>query len=224
MMRAPTASARPDAIADLIDQQIYPCLGAKSALATGGIVTLFIHDINSPEDDAALYRAIRNFGETTIRQPDTFHSLAVVCCTSRSLSEQEFEIALWQRLQALSDIDAAEGCSVDPAVSSDPEANDFGLSLGGHAYYVIGMHENASRRARRFPAPAMVFNMRQQFSHLRESGHFETMSQKIKQRDIAYTGSANPMLARHGDVSEARQYSGRVVGSDWRCPFSRKEK
>jgi hypothetical protein len=121
------------------------------------------------------------------------------------------------------DIDAAEGCSVDPGISSDPKANDFGLSLGGHAYYVIGMHENACRRARRFPAPVIVFNMRQQFSRLRESGHFETMSQKIKQRDIAYAGSANPMLARHGEVSEARQYSGRTVGGDWRCPFSRKE-
>lgn len=223
MTRAPTAPALPDAFADLIDQQIYPCLGAKSALATGGIVTLFIHDINSPADDEALYCAIQNFGETAIGKPDTFHSLAVTCRTPRSFSEQEFEIALWQRLQALSDIDAAERCSVDPAVSSDPEADDFGLSLGGHAYYVIGMHENASRRARRLPAPAMVFNMRQQFSRLRESGHFETMSQKIKQRDIAYAGSANPMLARHGEVSEARQYSGRTVGGDWRCPFSRKE-
>jgi len=223
MKRAPTAPALNGVLADLIDQQNYPCLGAKSALATGGIVTLFIHDISNSADDAALYSAVHKFGDTAIGQPDTFHSLAVVFSTPRSLSEQDFEIALWQRLQALSDIDAAEGCSVDPAISSDPKADDFGLSLGGHAYYVIGMHENASRRARRFPAPAMVFNMRQQFSRLRESGHFETMSQKIKQRDIAYAGSANPMLARHGEVSEARQYSGRTVDGDWRCPFSRKE-
>jgi uncharacterized protein len=27
------------------------------------------------------------------------------------------------------------------------------------------------------------------------------------------------MLARHGEVSEARQYSGRVVGEGRRCPF-----
>jgi hypothetical protein len=27
------------------------------------------------------------------------------------------------------------------------------------------------------------------------------------------------MLARHGEASEARQYSGRVVDADWRCPM-----
>jgi hypothetical protein len=32
-------------------------------------------------------------------------------------------------------------------------------------------------------------------------------------------GSVNPMLARHGETSEARQYSGRVVEADWRCPL-----
>jgi hypothetical protein len=32
------------------------------------------------------------------------------------------------------------------------------------------------------------------------------------------------MLARHGESSEARQYSGRLVDSDWRCPFTAKPK
>jgi hypothetical protein len=27
------------------------------------------------------------------------------------------------------------------------------------------------------------------------------------------------MLARHGEMSEARQYSGRVVDEDWQPPF-----
>ena len=38
-------------------------------------------------------------------------------------------------------------------------------------------------------------------------------------RDEAIAGSRNPMLARHGEASEARQYSGRAVDPDWRCPF-----
>jgi len=28
------------------------------------------------------------------------------------------------------------------------------------------------------------------------------------------------MLSRHGEASEARQYSGREVDGDWQCPFS----
>jgi FPC/CPF motif-containing protein YcgG len=42
----------------------------------------------------------------------------------------------------------------------------------------------------------------------------------ITERDIAYSGSRNPMLKRHGEDSEARQYSGRMVGKEWKCPFS----
>ncbi len=45
------------------------------------------------------------------------------------------------------------------------------------------------------------------------------MREKILVRDEALAGSRNPMLSRHGDTSEARQYSGRVVGNDWACPF-----
>jgi FPC/CPF motif-containing protein YcgG len=33
-------------------------------------------------------------------------------------------------------------------------------------------------------------------------------------------GSINPMLANHGSISSARQYSGRAVETDWVCPFS----
>ena len=46
------------------------------------------------------------------------------------------------------------------------------------------------------------------------------MRSTIIARDIALAGDANPMLARHGTVSEARQYSGRAVEADWVCPFS----
>ena len=42
----------------------------------------------------------------------------------------------------------------------------------------------------------------------------------ITARDIAVAGAPNPMLARHGSISEARQYSGRAVDKDWECPFN----
>ena len=45
------------------------------------------------------------------------------------------------------------------------------------------------------------------------------MRERILERDMAISGSPNPMLARHGESSEARQYSGRAVTSDWTCPF-----
>ena len=84
---------------------------------------------------------------------------------------------------------------------------------------MVGLHPQASRPARRFPRPAMIFNLHDQFEILRAQGKYETMREKILMRDEALAGSRNPMLARHGEMSEARQYSGRVVEEGWRCPF-----
>jgi FPC/CPF motif-containing protein YcgG len=138
------------------------------------------------------------------------------------LDEAGFEAAMWARLQSLSDKDAWRGQPADPRVSSDPADPHFGLSFGGEAFFVVGLHPGASRPARRFARPALVFNLHDQFETLREQNRYEQLRASIIARDVALAGSANPMLSRHGETSEARQYSGRAVGADWRCPFSRK--
>ena len=66
----------------------------------------------------------------------------------------------------------------------------------------------------------MVFNLHDQFEQLREQGRYEKLRAAILDRDVAVAGTINPMLTRHGELSEARQYSGRAVGNDWQCPFS----
>ena len=66
----------------------------------------------------------------------------------------------------------------------------------------------------------IVFNLHDQFAQLRKAGRYERMRAVILARDTAFDGHPNPMIARHGDVSEARQYSGREVGDGWVCPFA----
>ena len=88
---------------------------------------------------------------------------------------------------------------------------------------MIGLHPNASRPARRFRYPTLVFNSHEQFERLRQDGRFEKMKQIIRARDEALAGSVNPMLADFGSGSEAAQYSGREVGPDWKCPFTPQE-
>ena len=107
----------------------------------------------------------------------------------------------------------------DLSVSRDPDDPHFSLSFGGQAFFVVGLHPGASRPARRFERPAMVFNLHDRFVRLREEGRYEKLRASILDRDVAVAGSLNPMLARHGEMSEARQYSGRAVGNDWQCPF-----
>jgi FPC/CPF motif-containing protein YcgG len=60
-----------------------------------------------------------------------------------------------------------------------------------------------------------VFNLHSQFETLRDDGRYDKLRESITERDTAFSGSRNPMLAVHGDASEARQYSGRQVGAEW---------
>jgi FPC/CPF motif-containing protein YcgG len=66
-----------------------------------------------------------------------------------------------------------------------------------------------------------VFNLHDQFERLRAEGRYERLRASIVDRDAAWTGSVNPMLAQHGERSAARQFSGRAVPDDWACPFRR---
>jgi len=198
----------------------FPCVGAKSALAKGNLRIIVGRDMRSAWDDLRIYPNLLDLAGRYRSQPALFQSLAVLFEEDSTFDEAGFEACLWERLQSLTDKDEWLGQAPDPRVSSDPDDPHFSLSFGGEGFFVVGLHPRASRPARRFERPALVFNLHDQFEQLRSSGLYEKLRGTIIERDIALAGSPNPMLARHGVVSEARQYSGRAVGDDWRCPFS----
>jgi len=201
-----------------IERHAFPCVGAKSALAHDGIEFFEAGDLRSGECDEALVARIQQFADQA--EPDAlFVSFIALFPRTPRLGEAAFEASLWERLQALHRLDA-KSFRWDESVSSDPRSPQFSMSLGGRAFYVIGVHPGASRKARRFGCAALVFNLHSQFETLREDGRYERLRAAIVERDIAYSGTSNPMLAEHGEASEARQYSGREVGAQWRCPFS----
>lgn len=197
----------------------FPCVGAKSAMARGTLKTLVGHSLESAWDDVKIHSHLLEWAKAYRDDPSGLRSLAVVFEGPLDLTEQQFEAAMWDRLQSLADKDDWRGQSYDRTVSADPTDPHFSLSFGGAAFFVVGLHPNASRPARRFPRPTLVFNLHDQFERLRDEGRYERMREKIIERDVELAGSANPMLARHGQASEARQYSGRLVGDDWQCPF-----
>ena len=138
------------------------------------------------------------------------------------LTEEGFEARLWDRLQSLTDQDTRLGHAYDARVAADPSDSHFSLSFAGEAFFAVGLHPGASRPARRFDAPTLVFNLHDQFERLRAEGRYDRLRETIQARDISWTGSINPMLASYGERSEAPQYSGRKVPDDWACPFSRR--
>jgi FPC/CPF motif-containing protein YcgG len=202
-----------------VAEATFPCVGAKAALAKGTLHVLACNRIDSGWDDLRIHDGLLRFAEAYKEEPALFRSFAVVFEGPEDLSEAEFEAQLWKRAQSISDKDVWRGQSYDDNVSHDPESPHFSLSFGGEAFFIVGLHPNASRPARRFPRPTMVFNLHDQFETLRAQNKYENMREKIMVRDEAIAGTRNPMLSRHGETSEARQYSGRVVDEDWKCPF-----
>ena len=197
----------------------FPCLGAKSALARGQLQVVVADDIGSAWDDGVIHPELLRLAASYRADPRPFQSLAVVFRGPLDLPETAFERHLWARLQSLSDRDDQAGLAQDPRASGDPASPHFSVSFGGEAFFVVGLHPGATRPGRRFEAPVLVFNLHAQFEQLRAAGTYEKLRTSILQRDLLLAGSANPMLSRFGETSEARQYSGRAVNEDWVCPF-----
>ena len=203
-----------------IEHAPFPCVGAKSALSQQGLSFVVAQDLRSGDDDRRIVKRLQTFASSAAADA-VFVSAVVLFTATPPLDEVQFEQAMWQRLQAWHAIDAVDH-QWDPSVSLDPASARFSFSLGGRGFYVIGLHPGASRLARRFACPALVFNLHSQFETLRADGRYEKLREAITERDIAYSGSRNRMLARHGESSEAGQYSGRQVDDSWHCPFSPK--
>lgn len=211
----------PADLAAFIRGGAFPCVGAKAALARGRVRAFEAGDINCPAHDAALREALMDFADL----PDT-DALSTFAClfrpAQRPMSEAQFEAALWRRLQGLHDLDVDANVSWADDVSADPASPAFSMSIGGAAYFVVGLHPGASRAARRFSRPALIFNPHEQFRRLRADGRYDALKRIVRERETRLHGGTNPMLADFGEGSEARQYSGRVVGEDWQCPFRHK--
>ena len=203
-----------------IEAANFPCVGAKAALNREGMRFVVAHDFRSAWDDLRILPALLGLSKHYRAMPRLFQALAVVFEFGAPDNEEEFERVLWERLRSLTDKDEWLGQSPDDRVAHDPDDPHFAMSFGGEAFFVVGLHPKASRLARRFDFPAMVFNLHDQFEQLREAGRYDKLRATIISRDVQLAGSVNPMLSPHGVLSAARQYSGRAVEDGWRCPFS----
>lgn len=207
---------------EFVDSDAFPCVGAKAALARDAIRVVEFDALDDATHDPALLDAIGAFAAFLDEQDEdstTVHSLVALFERPGRTDEHRFEALLWAQLQRLHDLDAQRGTPWAADVSTDPDDPRFSLSLAGHPFFVIGLHPGASRLARRFDTPALVFNSHRQFDRLRADGRYEKMQAATRGRDLELQGSLNPNLADFGTAPETRQYSGRAVEPDWRCPF-----
>lgn len=205
-----------------VEEDDFPCVGAKAALSRGALQTAEYSTLGDPKSDRHLLATLTEFA-VMIASGDypetTVHSFAALFHAPLDTGEVRFEDLLWHQLWRLHRLDAARGVRHAGDVSTDTNSAKFSLSLAGHPFFVIGLHPGASRIARRFQRPALVFNSHRQFEQLRADGRYQKMQKVTRSRDRALQGSINPNLADFGFATEARQYSGRKVEHDWRCPY-----
>ncbi|HET7723383.1 MAG TPA: guanitoxin biosynthesis heme-dependent pre-guanitoxin N-hydroxylase GntA [Propionibacteriaceae bacterium] len=214
-----TAEEVEDSLRAMVLSDDYPCLGARSVFTRRTAHVELVDELADP-DSTALYEALASYAATTGRDADDTAFVSFVAAFRHPVvsSEAEFEQLLWRQLAQLHALDTGEAQAWDPAVSADPSNPHFAFSIAGVAFFVVGMHPRASRIARRTPWPVLVFNLHRQFEALRASGRYERMRDTIRRRDVRLQGSVNPMVADHGSLSEARQYSGRAVRLGWEPP------
>lgn len=165
----------------------------------------------------AIASDLRKFISQRETMNSNFTTFIAIFDSPISMDEKHFETLLWKQLSELHQLDTQPW---SPVVSSNPNNKEFGFSFDSTAFFIIGLHANSSRLARRFSNPTLVFNSHSQFNILKETGKYQKMQKVIRDRDKALQGTINPMAADFGTISEARQYSGRQVSSGWKCPFS----
>ena len=204
-----------------IGNRVFPCIAARAAVASQHIQCMVANTMASPKEDQAILQFLCHFIDNYRTTITNFHSAAIIFKNPKDCNDQEFDRLLWQRLQALSDLDA-ENYEYDHRVNSDPASAEFSFSLKGEAFFILGLSPGASRLSRQFKYPTLAFNPHQEFEKLRATHHYEPMKEVVRKRDIAYSGSINPMLKDFGEASEATQYSGRYNSRDWQCPFIRR--
>ncbi len=198
----------------------HPCVMAQSMVLDDTVQIISYNDMNDPSSITMLLEDLRIYVERQDLESKDFNSFIAVFKNNRFASEVKFEDAMWKLLHELFLLDKSEW---DVKTSSDPDDHKFSFSLHATSFYVVGLHPMSSRFARTSPYTMLVFNLHEQFELLRKMNRYKRVRNLIRRRDKAYQGSINPMLEDFGKNSEARQYSGRAVENEWKCPYNFKK-
>lgn len=210
-MHLPEASAMKELLLRFIMNKGFPCVMAKSVAAKGMLVTQEVADLESENEFKLIVERFHGFIDEYRKNPGRLSSFIVL--VNSSLSFENFEAKFWRFLKRLHTEDKL-AYRHDPRVSSVVAADDFSFSIKEEAFFILALHPESPRFARRFSSPAIVFNPHQQFENLRKAGIFERIKNLIRKRDINLQGSINPMLSDFGARSEIYQYMGRVHPED----------
>ncbi|RZA09588.1 MAG: hypothetical protein EOP11_01165 [Proteobacteria bacterium] len=200
-----------------VAQPQYPCVAAVAALKQKDYQIGLYSNFGAAGTSDELRRDLLFFLERqrTLKAP--YLSFFAVF-EPGNFSEDDFERSLWNELSHLtSEEDKATDWA--PGTATDPADKSFCFSLGGAAFFVVGIHPNSSRKSRQFKYPALIFNVFSQFTDLQIAGKYDAMVKTNRSREVKFEGSVNPMALAHGETWETIQFSGKANDPNWKCPF-----
>ncbi|MDQ6890517.1 MAG: YqcI/YcgG family protein, partial [Bacteroidota bacterium] len=175
-----------------LDAKEFPCIAAKAALAGKNVNCMVAGNMACPKDDTEILQFLYEFVDEYRRSKIFYHTAAIIFTGPQFNNEEMFDAILWQRLQSLQILDA-KSYGYDRRVAADILSSKFSFSIKEEAFYIIGLHPASSRHARRFLYPTLVFNPHAQFEQLRTTTKYNMMKNVVRKRDIAFSGSINPM-------------------------------
>lgn len=221
LSRVRPGSGEPDPISVLVHAQFralllseaYTCLGGTSAVRRGQYRFGLYPELASGGAVSACAGDLADFAREF---PADEHPVAVFVAAfdgPLSMDEAEFEIKLWNQLAGLHDCDRQRAdWTAEPP--DDWDKDDIGFVFADRHFFVVGLHAAASRWARRFGWPTLVFNALSHEKPIRAVGQFERMQERIRDRDRDLQGSVSPTIG----LCQTAQFSGRNVTAEWRCP------
>lgn len=204
---------------DFLDDKEFPCVVAKASLARNHIKGFVANHMACPASDTAILHFLYDFVDQYRASRESYHSAAVIFREPRETDEHTFDALLWEKLKSLSNLDKTRYAH-DHRVDANPEAPNYSYSLKSEAFFVVGLHPGSERRSRRFKYPALIFNPHAEFEKLRNLNRYENLKRVVRKRDVAFSGSVNPVLDDFGNSSEVSQYSGKRHSRQWKCPLA----
>jgi uncharacterized protein len=215
----------PEKVRALIERQLrslvleapFPCLGARAAMRSGSYLFNVHQDLRDARSVAGVTEDLRHFAAVR-HGMGNFYTYVVSFLEPRGVADEAmWDTLVWEFLQRLHDLDDS---SWDERWSRVPEDADFALSLAGNGQLVVTLYPGASRYARRFAWPTLIFNpVEQDRANFPDDESFLRFQNRIRARDAALQGDVNPSLPPTLDDPQAPGFSGAPVGGSWRCPL-----
>lgn len=196
------------ALVSFIENPLFPCIGAKAAIKKKCFEIFIAQNLDSTQNDMDILVNLYQFIEVWKKRQQVLQTFAVIFESPLGILEHDFETSLWNHLQRLHELDK-EIYPWDSNVSSNVNNPNFSFSIGAHGFFIVGLHPHSSRKSRQFIRPTLIFNLHAQFERLKDNGKFIPMQTKIRENDLIFSGSINPMLNTFNKDSAALQFSGR---------------